>query len=104
LVHIFNADTGKEEHAFTGHEQAIYRVEFSPDGGQVATAGSDNTIRFWDLETKTELFSIHLPANIMSPPQLWDFSFRCTSNGDAWLAVPLTSGKLVVYKMEGVYR
>ncbi|MCP4578166.1 MAG: hypothetical protein GY846_17995, partial [Deltaproteobacteria bacterium] len=37
LVHIFNADTGKEEYAFAGHEQTIFRVEFSPDGGQVAT-------------------------------------------------------------------
>jgi WD40 repeat protein/energy-coupling factor transporter ATP-binding protein EcfA2 len=104
LVHIFNADTEKEEHAFVGHEQAIFRVEFSADGGQVATAGSDNTIRFWDLETKTQLFSIHLPANIMSPPQLWDFSYRSLPNGDALVAVPLTSGKLVLYRMDGVYR
>ncbi|MDM8524858.1 hypothetical protein QUF80_15930 [Desulfococcaceae bacterium HSG8] len=101
LVHIFNANTGKAEHAFVGHEQAIWRVEFSPDGGQVATVSSDGTLRFWDLETKTELFSIRLPSHRSPPTPLWDFSFRCT--GDCWLAVPLTSGKLVLYRMEGVY-
>ncbi len=91
-------------HAFTGHEQGIFRVELSPGVGQAAIVSADATLRFWDLATKTELFSIRLPSWIQPGPCLWDLSFRCTPDGDAWLAVPLTRGKLAVYKMEGVYR
>ena len=103
LVHIYNTETGEEEHAFVGHEQTVWRVEFSADGGQVATVSSDATVRFWDLKTKSELFTINLPSHKSPPTPLWDFSFQCTPAGDCHIAVPLTSGKLVLYRMKGVY-
>jgi WD40 repeat protein len=31
--------------------RAIYSVAFSPKGKDIATAGSDKTIRIWDLST-----------------------------------------------------
>jgi len=44
--------------AFNGHTDMVARVEFLPDGQQFVTAGSDNTIRFWDVATRNELRQI----------------------------------------------
>lgn len=104
LVHVYDTESGGEEHAFVGHEQAVFRAEFSPDGGQVATVSGDATVRFWDLKTGTALFKIELPSPKGPPVPLWDFSFRCTPSGDCLIAVPLTSGKLVLYRMQGIYK
>ncbi len=38
----------------TGHTLAIQSAAFSPDGTQLVTAGSDQTIRVWDPETGIE--------------------------------------------------
>ena len=104
LVHVYDTETGEEEHAFVGHEQAVYRAAFSQDGGQVATVSSDATVRFWDLKTKSELFKIDLPSRKYPPVPLWDFSFQCTPEGDCHVAVPLTQGRLALYRMKGVYK
>src|SRR5690242_9716193 len=34
----------------SGHQGEIYRPQWSPDGNQLATPGSDNTIRIWKLQ------------------------------------------------------
>jgi WD40 repeat protein len=101
LVHIFDAADGMEIQRLAGHEQMIFKVVFSPDGGQVITISGD--MRFWDLESAENLFTLSLPCNKggASPP-LWDFSFRCTPTG-CWIVVPLTRGKVVVYRMENFY-
>ena len=104
LVRVYDKETGEEEHAFVGHEQAVYRAAFSPNGGQVATVSSDATVRFWDLKTKSELFKIDLPSHKSPPVPLWDFSFQCTPEGDCHVAVPLTQGRLALYRMKGVYK
>jgi WD40 repeat protein len=37
---------------FEGHRGLDYSAEFSPDGKRIVTAGSDNTARIWDIETR----------------------------------------------------
>lgn len=101
LVHFFDAADGTEIHRFVGHENMIFRVAFSPDGGQVITLGGDATVRAWDLESAELLFTIKLPMN-QTDPGPWDFSFRCTPTG-CWIVVPLTRGKVVVYRMDNFY-
>lgn len=103
VVRVYDAATGREEHAFVGHEQTVLRAEFTPDGGQVVTVAADATVRFWDLKTNGELFTINLPSKKSPPVPAWDFSFRVTPTGNAWIAVPLTKGELVVYEMTGVF-
>ena len=100
-VHLLNAVDGSEDLRLVGHENAIFRAAFSPDGGQVATVGGDATVRFWDLTAGELLFTLRLPTNQGYPPPLWDFDFRC-AGADCRIA-PLTSGELLFYTLAGVY-
>ncbi|MDY6993938.1 MAG: WD40 repeat domain-containing protein [Pseudomonadota bacterium] len=108
------ASVGREQKAFVyamgnqgyyslpGHEQTIYRAAFSPDNQHLITASGDATVRFWDLTQRRELFTLRLPVVAGPTSPLWDFDFRCHA-GVCWMAVPLTSGRLVVYRLPNVY-
>ncbi|WP_295392705.1 hypothetical protein [uncultured Thiodictyon sp.] len=83
-----------------GHEQTVFRAIYGPDGCQLATVGGDATARLWDVQTDQLLFALRLPA-VSQPgiPPMWDFDFRCTPAGDCWIAVPLTMGRLALYRL-----
>ncbi|KAL9245263.1 hypothetical protein vseg_018937 [Gypsophila vaccaria] len=40
-----------------GHKEAVLCVAFSPDGKHLATGSGDTTLRMWDLNTQTPLFT-----------------------------------------------
>ena len=109
-VNLFNTKTGKVINSLVGHENTIYRVEFCPDGTQIITASADGTLRMWDLQSQTELFSLRLPTNSGWPIPLWDFDFFCSpsvaggNNNSCLIAVPLYRGKLVLFDLANVYK
>lgn len=104
LVHIYSTiDNKSPQYSLAGHENTIYRVIFSPDSQQVATVSSDATLRLWDLYNGSELFAQRLPTNSGWPVPLRDFDFRCLPQGDCWIAVPLTRGKLILYELKEIY-
>ncbi len=39
----------------TGHAGAVYRVVFSPDGHTIASHGTDQTIRLWDVASRRQI-------------------------------------------------
>jgi len=105
VVHIYSTTNKSTLYELTGHESTIYRVLFSPDGQHIATVSADATLRLWDLhEEGKELFSLRLPTNSRWPVPLRDFDFRCTEQGNCWLAVPLTRGKLMLYELGNIYK
>ncbi|VFM94930.1 MAG: WD domain-containing protein, G-beta repeat-containing protein [Candidatus Kentron sp. G] len=96
-----------------GHEQTVFRAEYTPDGAQLATVSSDMTLRLWDLGNDKPLFTLRLPTEFRRPSPLWDFALGClpaaSENtrareiaphaGHCWLAVPLTVGRLALYRL-----
>ncbi|XP_057498668.1 notchless protein homolog isoform X2 [Actinidia eriantha] len=40
-----------------GHTEAVLSVSFSPDGRQLASGSGDTTVRLWDLNTQTPMFT-----------------------------------------------
>jgi WD40 repeat protein len=86
-------------HRLVGHESTVYRAIYSPDGRQLTTVSADMTVRLWDLDSQRLLFTVRLPTEMQYPSPLWDFDFRCTAAGDCWIAVPLTVGRLALYRL-----
>lgn len=96
-----------------GHEQAVFRAHFTPDGAQLATVSADMTLRLWDLgepaaaadapaaaPTGQPLFALRLPTGFKNPSPLWDFDLRCTADrAHCWAAVPLTIGRVALYRL-----
>jgi WD40 repeat protein/energy-coupling factor transporter ATP-binding protein EcfA2 len=102
IVNIFSNENKEIHKRLIGHENTILRAIFSPDNKQIATVSGDATVRFWDLNNNEELFKLRLPSQIDQGAALWDFDFRCTSNS-CRIVVPLTNGKLVLYKLGQIY-
>jgi WD40 repeat protein len=96
VVSVLDSGNGQVLQRLAGHENAVFKARFLPGGRQLATIGVDATVRLWDLDAASELFSLRLPTNQGEPIPLWDFDLRCTPTG-CWLVVPLTRGKLAVY-------
>ena len=55
LVHLWDAESGKEIRSFEGHTASVKSVAFSPDGKQILTAGDDRTARLWDVTSGKEI-------------------------------------------------
>ncbi len=54
-VVVFNVIRCEEEFRFLGHKAAVMCLSCAGNGRHVASGSQDNTIRLWDLETKTPI-------------------------------------------------
>lgn len=52
---VANVASGEQLLHLTGHRVGTCRVDFSPDGTMLATAGRDGTAKLWDVATGDEL-------------------------------------------------
>ncbi len=51
-VRLWDVATGREIGAIKGHGRGVSKVAFSRDGKLLASGGTDNTIKIWDVATR----------------------------------------------------
>ena len=57
-VAIHSVNTGNVVGMLTGHVDAVYGVDWSPDGRRIATSSNDNKIRIWSADTFEPLLTL----------------------------------------------
>jgi dipeptidyl aminopeptidase/acylaminoacyl peptidase len=55
---VWDAASGRELLALTGHGESVQGVAWSPDGTRLATASRDNTAKVWDADTGKLLLTL----------------------------------------------
>ena len=51
VVRIYAVPGGELLHDFAGHDDVVFGLAFRPDGGQIASASFDQSVRVWSLST-----------------------------------------------------
>jgi WD40 repeat protein len=79
FVRLYDFNT-KETRYFSGHRAGVNDIEFSPDGGLMASAGADKRLLMWVLENPGDL-----PITMQNNAGfVWDIAF--TKNSDYLIA------------------
>lgn len=56
---VLDLASGQQLFSLDGHEYAVFRASWSPDGRWLATASMDSTVRLWDGRTGEPRFALH---------------------------------------------
>jgi len=91
LVKLRDGITGEELGSLAGHKQTVTALAMTADGGLVASGGPDQTIRFWNVDRKTQVSIIPLATEIKA------ISF---SNSGQWVAAAGDNDKIMVWEIE----
>nr|XP_022919817.1 notchless protein homolog 1 [Onthophagus taurus] len=75
-----------------GHAEAVISVSFSPNGRHLASGSGDTTVRFWDINTQSPLYTCKGHNN-------WVLCIAWSPNSKK-LASACKSGKLIIWDPE----
>jgi WD40 repeat protein len=96
LVRLFDVETKKPIRSFEGHTGAVMGMAFTPDGKSGISAGTDGTVRVWDLESGKEQLKMEHKAAVndlaVSPDGRRALSAGDDSRVKLW---DLRTGKLI---------
>jgi WD40 repeat protein/uncharacterized protein YjbI with pentapeptide repeats len=56
-LRLWDTESGRELHTFTGHHDWVTSVTFSPNGRHLLSGSDDRTLRLWEAETGHEIRS-----------------------------------------------
>jgi WD40 repeat protein len=62
-IKLWDATTGKLQHALAGHEGSVAGLVVSRDGKRLISSGSDATLRVWDIAARKELLKVSRHAD-----------------------------------------
>ena len=85
---IWCIPAGKQIFSLSGRAVQIYRVAFSPDGQQLASANSDGTTQLWDVSPGEEFLTFTGHSGIVNQRPLqpgWQAIFTASGDGTAAL-------------------
>lgn len=89
-VRVWELETGNATQPIRRLNESVTRVVYGLDGKQLATAGSDNVLRVWDLATGKEL------ATFPHPNKIESVAFSPNSN---FLAAGCKDGSVRIWRM-----
>lgn len=89
VVRIWDARSGAEKRALTGHSAMLTAVAVDPARSIVASGADDGTIRLWDLNSGEALAQIGAVATRI-------YSLEFAPDGK-WIAASLRNGAVVIY-------
>jgi WD40 repeat protein len=93
--HLWQQARGEESFSLPGHPDGAWRVEFSPDGKQLATGGADGTVKLWDLASRQEVAHLATDEGILSVSFSPKGDLLATASDEqVWLWDAQTSAKL----------
>jgi hypothetical protein len=78
VARLYTVPEGALIHDFTGHDDVVFALALRPDGGQLATASFDQTVRLWDLGQGS-------PAGVFRGHSDFVYSVSYTSDGRSLL-------------------
>jgi WD40 repeat protein len=91
LVRIWDANTGREAHALSGHEGRVQHVACSADGRWIASDGTDHTVRVWDAQERRE-------PGCFKVPETYTTCLACSPDGK-WVGCGTLAGEVLLWDL-----
>ncbi|CAN5412375.1 hypothetical protein BH11PLA2_BH11PLA2_41660 [soil metagenome] len=59
IVYVWNAESGRQVHAFPGHQKGVAGVSFHPEGHWLACSSAAGGVKIWDLNSGSEVLTLN---------------------------------------------